>query len=108
MWRKKDRLWWRTFAMLMFLPGLIAIATVRGHPEVWLIIGAGFCNMLAIYANGKKMPARGRPEITERHCPFTKETRLKFLCDIIPVGIGMASVGDVLLLIGSVLYFSRS
>lgn len=71
-----------------------------------------FLNRLVIYSNGLKMPVKLKDcgkyafNLGKNHCPVSRETKLNFLGDIIPIGTGCyVSVGDILIFLSSILVF---
>lgn len=70
-----------------------------------LVVGAS-CNWLAIKANGFKMPVAGINTDTVTHSLMTPETKHKWACDVLNVGIGKASVGDLLIFASMLLRFN--
>lgn len=61
----------------------------------WAVLSVGvLLNGLVVGANAWKMPVMGRCEEGPRHQPMTRDTRLKWLADIVPTGLGRASFGD--------------
>lgn len=79
----------------------LVMVCVTSNPVWWMIaaLGAG-ANGIVCAANGWKMPVRGSFEETIRHVPMIASTRHKWLADVIPTGLGKASVGDFLLAAG--------
>lgn len=79
----------------------LVMVCVEPNPAWWMIMVLGMgANGVVVAANGWKMPARGLLEESIRHTPMTGSTRWKWLGDIIPTGLGKASVGDFLLAAG--------
>ncbi len=80
---------------------LLVMAALAPNPIWWMIaaVGAGM-NGVAVASNGWLMPVRGLTERSIRHEPMHKFTRYKWLCDVIPTGLGKASVGDFILCAG--------
>lgn len=76
------------------------------HNFGWLVVGAGaFLNKVVMIANGLRMPVLTLTEPRGRWIPLTPDTRFNFLADIhfdIITG-GMASKGDYVILVGSLL-----
>lgn len=64
------------------------------------LVGLGL-NSVAVGLNGWKMPVRSDEFMKETlmHCRMTEETRVKWLCDIVPCGLGVLSVGDLIILL---------
>jgi hypothetical protein len=80
-----------SFLMVCFAP----------KPLWWMFMGTGIGgNGIVLAANGWKMPVRDCIEETPRHTSMMPSTRYKWLADIVPVGFGKASVGDILLAVG--------
>lgn len=76
----------------------LIVVSVFPDPLWFMIVAVGTAmNGLAVAANGWKMPVWRMQEEIIRHRPMTKDTRYKCLSDVIPVGIGTASVGDFLI-----------
>jgi hypothetical protein len=92
----------------------IAVAFVMvcatSNPAWWMLVALGIgANGLVTAANGWKMPVRGRIEESIRHTPMITTTRHSWLGDVIPTGLGKASVGDFLLAAGMLgAYATRS
>jgi hypothetical protein len=79
----------------------LVMVCLAPNPVWWMILVLGVgANGIVLAANGWKMPVRGSTEETIRHVPMTKSTRRKWLGDIIPTGLGKASVGDFLIAAG--------
>jgi Family of unknown function (DUF5317) len=78
------------------------VEVALGNNPLWpaLLLTGLAANGLVIAVNGWKMPVRGRGEEGIRHTAMTSATRLRWLGDIIPVGLGIASIGDFLLIAG--------
>lgn len=81
--------------------GAMVMVCVMANPEWWMIAVLGIgANGLVMAANGWKMPVRESIEETIGHRPMSASTRHKWLADIIPTGVGKASIGDILLAAG--------
>lgn len=79
----------------------LLMATLDPRPIWWILSGCGtVANVLVCGMNGWKMPVWRLKEEGVRHTPMTSATRLKFLGDVIPTGLGTASIGDFLLIAG--------
>jgi len=68
-------------------------------------------NTLVVYKNGGKMPVFDKDgkyskklEKSKTHCLLTKETKMPYLADIYELWGGMASIGDILIYIGLVIF----
>lgn len=63
---------------------------------MWSVGAIGVAlNNIAFWTNGGKMPAAGLTKEYPRHKQFGAATRFKYLCDVIPYGLGKMSVGDI-------------
>lgn len=66
----------------------------------------GFLNLGVMTLNHGQMPVQIPPELQkgffpdERHCLMTAESHVKFLCDWLQLGFGIASPGDLLIWLG--------
>jgi len=70
---------------------------------LWFL--GGMANVLVLKLNGWKMPvAHLRCIETATHQPLKAEHKLPWLADRIPIGIGMASIGDVLYWMGLIVW----
>ena len=60
------------------------------------------CNWLVVGTNGWKMPVLSKRFVPggDTHIVMSSHHRFKILSDRIPIGIGMASIGDLLIWIG--------
>ena len=92
--------------MRMLLIVLLTLAAIvfafrrdwRDFAACALAITGAMCNEAARVGNGGKMPVQGKTEETERHKPLDAACRLRWLCDVFPVGWGWKlSLGDLLL-----------
>ena len=97
--------WIRIWLALLLLAPLEITLGLHGRPSQWFLLAGMLSNITVVWINGKKMPVQGQQEISERHQPLGRSTRLKLLCDIIPTPIGKASVGDLLISVGFVWSF---
>lgn len=99
--RANDGFWIRVLVGVGTSGALLVLGIIFRRISPCFTLLGWLANSSAAYFNGKKMPVRLESmTVTERHQPMSQSTRLKFLCDIIPVGPHRASVGDMLLLIG--------
>lgn len=91
----------------------IFIGTSSWHEIVGpiLVCSGGWLNYTVIQANGMKMPVFPRKvSKSPWHVDGNSDTRYPWLCDRIPLGIGIGSVGDILIflaLIVSVVEYLR-
>lgn len=78
------------------------LMVVTGNDKLWpvVLLTGMIANGLVIGINRWKMPVWGRKEEGARHTPMTPDTRLWWLGDVIPVGMGIASIGDFLIMAG--------
>jgi hypothetical protein len=88
----------------MFGCGVLFLLSAQSDFHIlWLGFAGGLCNLIAMIANGDRMPYFGvtvDPNNPMR-CVGNDQTRLHWLCKRIPDGDGgVGSIGDVLLLIG--------
>lgn len=80
---------------------VLAMVSIMPNPVWWMVVALGIgANGLVVAANGWKMPVRGSFEETIRHAPMIPGTRHKWLGDVIPTGLGKASIGDFFLAAG--------
>jgi hypothetical protein len=71
----------------------------------FLVMSVGLClNVLVIVVNGGKMPIVTSENNAQMERPYhttiDESTRLRWLCDVIPIGNYLASIGDVVVTIG--------
>lgn len=89
------------YVLWMGLALSLLMASFGHFPNWWMVLFVGSCaNGLVVAANGWKMPVRGRIEESARHRPMISATRFKWLGDVIPVGLGIASIGDFFICAG--------
>ena len=62
------------------------------------------CNALAVFLNVGKMPVANFPDEMLPYKQLGDNTRVKFLCDIFNIGRASFSIGDVLAVIGLILF----
>ena len=76
-------------------------ALTVNSPLWFVVLAIGIAaNGLVVTLNKGKMPVYGRCEESARHQSMGPWTKQKWLADIIPIGIGKASVGDFLICAG--------
>ena len=90
-----------------YLFGVLVVQTVtyfmKGHVllaglMVMFCIGV-LCNWLVVSSNGWRMPVpRNVSPASKRHVKMSSRHRFALLADIIPIGFGLASIGDLLIL----------
>lgn len=79
----------------------LTFALTAREPLCFVVSLVGIsCNLLVVAVNNWKMPVVGLFEDTEIHQRMILTTRCKWLGDVIPVGIGKASIGDFLICAG--------
>jgi hypothetical protein len=101
---------------------LAFVAINRAVPGLWILLGGGLCNLVAIAANGGVMPAsasalaavgRGLDPHQFNNAAPVAGAHLAFLGDVLPVPgpypLGnVVSIGDLLLLVGAAVLVHRT
>ncbi len=96
------------FSALYFSCCWVLIANL-GSPGIILFSSGGILNAFAAIMNGGKMPVFGEKEISLFHQPMNFQTKFIWMCDWImtPNDLYVMSPGDLLLIIGAVIFFMQ-
>ena len=81
----------------------------RDYPAIAIFALGGVLNSLAALFNNGKMPVIDETTVTFLHQPMTADTKIWWLCDWIVSHLEffVLSPGDLLLILGSALFFTR-
>lgn len=106
---------YRIFLIASFIPWIIFGILNYRQFWLWVLLLGGTSNVLVVFANGGRMPVSSSSaniltpyfQETAEYCTLGAHTKLPLLADVIPTGVSVCSIGDILLLVGFVFLICR-